>query len=393
MRTKVLELQLQDCTPPASEEPRGKFRIDVIGHRLGGTDEEARELLRAVSGLVVGCLGQRSLSVSLGKPFFTASGARLGVRGWADADVFKELDGLFPLREEFSVPAAEGRQWTATIRWEQRRLPHQLLLVGVPPTCTPASLQRGLVKAGLPVSACAVASSAIAETPGTGNFSAYVVEVEAREEELPREIRMQSGASSIAVRVDRYVVRKKVIRTHPECVREPGSWAAVVAGDALAPRPVVQPPPSSNTSRGSSRSSSSSSSSGGRRRSSSSSGGGSRKRSISRSGGRSGSDAGGSTPPSPGSSSAGTVSNPGAVADAPEPEAVSAVGRQSRGALRALPAAPRVGTAASGGATCCSPSPGQWKKVARRSSARVASRQQEQQSTPRRPAAGRGRLR
>ena len=94
---------------------------------------------------------------------------------------------------------------------------------------------------GLAVKDCRVAPSAVKDYSGSANFSAYILEVEARSEHLPRALRLKSSTGSYTIRVDRYSPGRFVDVT-PVGVPAARSWAAVAAGKGGKQSPVSQPP-------------------------------------------------------------------------------------------------------------------------------------------------------
>ena len=235
---QILELDLDKCCAPASEA-KGQFIFEAVA-LTSDAKAEATHFAMEVCKKAVSVVGASAAEqVCFTQPFYSHDGKRVGVRGWAVPAAFEALDGFFSPVGCVDLAASGGQMWSVSTRWLKRSMRHRLLLVGVPVVCTPRLLVQQL--SGLTVKDCRVAPSAVKDYSGSANFSAYILEVEARSEHLPRALRLKSSTGSYTVRVDRYSPGRFVDVT-PVGVPVAGSWAAVAAGRGGRQSPVSEPP-------------------------------------------------------------------------------------------------------------------------------------------------------
>ena len=235
MRKGIIEIPLDEVQPP-DEERRAHFRIDATPALSLSLREEATVFAKAVCSILVEAGAGDHISFQ--RAAFDAKANKLIIRGSALPAAFQHFDSFFPPSQRASLQAGDGVFWSASIVWMRRPLPHHLLLANVP-ECCPQLVRARLQKAGFDVQSVSFAPTAYATFGGSRNFSAFLVVIIARLDQLPSSLRFKDGAKSFDVRVDRYlggrVVDDAVVELSP-------SWASIVASPAGA-SPAASPSP------------------------------------------------------------------------------------------------------------------------------------------------------
>ena len=237
MRKGIIEIPLDEVQPPDEDRPV-HFRIDATPALSLSLREEATVFAKAVcSSLVEAGAGDY---ISFNRAAFDSKANKLVVRGSALPAAFQHFDSFFPPSQRASLQAGDGVSWSVSIVWMRRPLPHHLLLANVP-QCSPNMVQARLQKAGFDVQSVSYAPTAYATFGGSRNFSAFLVVVIARLDQLPSSLRFKNGTRSFDVRVDRYLGGRVVVDAVDELSP---SWASVVAspsGTSPAASPSPQP--------------------------------------------------------------------------------------------------------------------------------------------------------
>lgn len=239
MPKRVIEIPLEEVQPP-DELKRAHFRIDATPALSMPLQDEALVFAKAVcSSLVEAGVGD---SISFQRAAYDVKANKLILRGSALPAAFQQFDTLFPPSQRASLKAPGELCWSVTVSWMRRPLPYQLLLANVP-ECSPELVQTRLRMAGLDVQSVSFAPTALSTFTGSRNFSAFLVVIIARLDQLPSSLRFKAGSKYFDVRVDRYLGGRVV---DDAAVEISPSWASVVASASGASPPAGPSAPREN---------------------------------------------------------------------------------------------------------------------------------------------------